>query len=136
MGDYIGRASKGILMRIGRVSFRYGLQEQPALMGLTSAALKLMPKRARVKLVLNAIGNALKKTSPDTEYWVDDRGGMAYCVRDCAICEGRTAREPVGHLLTGSLVEACKWATGEDLRVTETMCMAKGEAYGRWEVEI
>ena len=136
IGDYIGRASKGILMRIGRASFQYGVREQAALLGLAGTAIKLLPKRQRVRFILNAIGNALKKTSPDTEFWVDDRGGMAYCVRDCSICEGRTSSEPVGHLLAGSLAEAAKWATGDDNRVRETMCMARGDAYGRWEVEI
>jgi len=136
IGDYIGRASKGILMRIGRASFQYGIREQAALLGLVGTAIKVLPKRQRVKFMLNAIGNALKKTSPDTEFWVDDRDGLAYCARDCSICEGRTSSQAVGHLLAGSLAEAARWATGEDHRVRETMCKAMGDPYGRWEVEV
>jgi bacteriochlorophyll 4-vinyl reductase len=133
---YIGRASRGILQRIGRASFQYGVREQAALLGLAGVALKLLPKKGQVKFILNAIGSALKKITPETEFWVDDRDGIAYCARDCSMCQGRTADQPVGHLLVGSLAEACKWATGEDLRVTETMCKAKGDPYGRWEVDL
>ncbi len=135
--DYIGRASKGILMRIGRASFQYGIREQPALLGLVGVALKVLPKRAQVRFVLNAIGNALKKTSPGTEFWVDDRSeSIAYCARECSICEGRSSELSVGHLMAGSLAEAAKWATGDELQVKETMCKAKGDPYGRWEVDV
>lgn len=135
--EYIGRASKGILMRIGRASFQYGRREQAALLGLVGAALKVLPKRQQVRFILNAIGNALKKTSPGTEFWVDDRSdSLAYCARECSICEGRRSETAVGHLMVGSLSEAVKWVTGEELQVTETMCKARGDAYGRWEVNI
>lgn len=135
--EYIGRASRGILVRIGRASFQYGVREQAALLGLVGVAMKVLPRRTQIKIVLNSVGNALKKTSPGTEFWVDERGdGMAYCARECSICEGRTSDKPVGHLMVGSLAEASKWATGTDCEVTETMCKAKGDPYGRWEVKI
>jgi predicted hydrocarbon binding protein len=134
--DFYGRGGPGMLKRIGRASFLYGLREQPALMGLAGAALKLMPQRQRVKFVLTNLGNAIKKASPDTEFWVDDREeNIAYCIRDCSMCAGRRAEKPAGHLLLGSISEAVKWATGNALRVRETMCMAKGDPYGRFEVE-
>ena len=106
-------------------------------MGLAGAALKLMPKRQRIKFVFNSIGNALKKINPDSEFWVDDRQGqIAYCIRECSMCEGRTHDRPVGHLLVGSLTEAVKWTTGEEMTVRETKCLAMGDPYGRFEVEI
>jgi predicted hydrocarbon binding protein len=134
--DFYGRGGRGMLKRIGRASFQYGIREQPALMGIAGVALKLMPKRQRIKFVLNSLGNALKKASPDTEFWVDDRDEMAYCIRDCSMCEGRQADHPAGHLLVGSITEAVLWATGEEMKVRETLCKCKGDAYGRFEIEI
>jgi predicted hydrocarbon binding protein len=135
--DFYGRGGRGMLKRIGRASFQYGVSEQAALMGIAGVALKLMPKRQRIKFVLNSLGNALKKASPDTEFWVDDRDDkIAYCIRDCSMCAGRTSEKPVGHLLIGSITEAVKWATGEEMQVRETMCLCKGDPYGRFEVEI
>jgi predicted hydrocarbon binding protein len=134
--DFYGRGGRGFLKRIGRNSFQYGIKEQSALMGIAGVALKLMPKKQRLKFILNGMGNALRKINPDTEFWVDDRDGkVAYCIRECSICAGRTQEKPAGHLLIGSISEAAKWATGENMRVNETMCMAKGDPYGRFEVE-
>jgi hypothetical protein len=135
--DFYGRGGRGMLKRIGRASFQYGVQEQPALMGIAGVALKLMPKRQRIKFVLNSLGNALKKASPGTEFWVDDRDEtIAYCIRDCSICAGRREEKAVGHLLVGSIIEAVQWAAGEEMQVRETMCICKGDPYGRFEVEI
>jgi len=134
--DFYGRGGRGMLKRIGRASFQYGVREQAALMGVAGVALKLMPKKQRIKFILNGIGNALKKINPDTEFWVDDREGhLAYCIRECSICAGRTHEKPVGHLLTGSLAEAVKWAAGDDRNVRETKCLAMGDPYGRFEIE-
>jgi predicted hydrocarbon binding protein len=135
--DFYGRGGRGMLKRIGRASFQYGVSEQATLMGIAGVAMKLMPKRQRIKFVLNSLGNALKKASPGTEFWVDDRDdNIAYCIRDCSICAGRHADKPAGHLLIGSITEAVQWATGEEMQVRETMCMCKGDPYGRFEVEL
>ncbi len=135
--DFYGRGGRGILKRIGRASFQYGVREQPTLLGIVGVALKMMPKRQKVKFILNSIGNALKKAHPNTDFWVDDRGpNIAYCARECSLCHGRKSDKPAGHLLVGSLSEAVQWATGEDLPVRETLCIAKGDPYGRWEVEV
>ncbi len=134
--EFYGRGGRGMLKRIGRASFQYGVKEQAALLGLAGVALKLMPKRQRVKFILNGMGGALKKTNPENEYFVDDRdGNLAYCVPTCSICNSRKSEKPVCHLLVGSVTEAVKWATGDDLLVRETMCMAKGDPYCRVEVE-
>jgi len=128
---------RGMLKRIGRASFQYGVREQATLMGIAGVALKLMPKRQRIKSVLNSLGNALKKASPDTEFWVDDRDNkIAYCIRDCSMFAGCSDDKPVGHLLIGSISEAVQWATGNEMLVRETMCICKGDPYGRFEVEL
>ena len=40
---FYGHGGKGMLRRIGKVSFQYGVYEQDALMGVADAALKLLP---------------------------------------------------------------------------------------------
>ena len=132
---FYGRGGKGMLRRIGKASFQYGVREQGALMGVAGAALKLMPQKGRIKFVLNAMVNALKKTNPQVEAWVEEEGDqIAYCESTCAICLGRRAREPVCHLYVGSVGEAVRWATGEDYGIIETHCIAKGDEYCRFEI--
>jgi predicted hydrocarbon binding protein len=135
--DFSGRGGRGILKRIGRASFQYGVREKATLMGIAGVALKLMPERQRIKFVLNSLGNALKKASRETEFWVDDRDNqIANSIRDCSMCAGRRGDKPVGHLLIGSISEAVQWATGDEMLVRETMCICKGDPYGRFEVEL
>ena len=42
----------------------------------------------------------------------------------------------LGHLLIGSITEAVQWATGDEMLVRETMCICKGDPYGRFAVEL
>ncbi len=132
---FYGRGGKGMLRRIGKASFQYGVREQGALMGVAGAALKLMPQRQRIKFVLNAMVNALKKTNEQVNAWVEDENGkIAYSESTCAICLGRHSPEPVCHLYVGSVGEAVRWATDQEFNIVETHCIAKGDPYCRFEV--
>ncbi len=133
--NFYGRSGKGILRRIGKASFQYGVREQGALMGMAGAALRLTPRKERIKFVLNAMVSALKKTNPQVDAWVEDENGrIAYCESTCAICLSRHTSEPVCHLYVGSVGEAVRWATDVEFAITETHCIAKGDQYCRFEV--
>jgi len=132
---FYGRGGKGMLRRVGKASFQYGVREQGALMGVAGAALKLMSPKGRIKFVLNAMVSALKKTNPQVDAWVEDEGGkIAYCESTCAICLGRHSGEPVCHLYVGSVGEAVRWASGVEYGIIETHCIAKGDKYCRFEI--
>jgi hypothetical protein len=133
--SFYGRGGKGMLRRIGKASFQYGVCEQGALMGVAGAALKLMPQKGCIKFVLNAMVNALKKTDPQVDAWVEEEGDkIAYCESTCAICLGRHRDRPVCHLYVGSIGEAVRWATDQEHEIAETHCVAKGDPYCRFEV--
>lgn len=134
--DFYGRGARGFLERIGKASFEYGVREQAALMGLAGVALKVMPQKQRISFVFNAVANALKKTNEAVQAYVEEVDGkIIYSESSCGICEGRTSSEPICHIYVGSLAEAVRWATGNELAVTETHCKAKGDEYCRFEVD-
>lgn len=133
--DFYGRGGKGILRRIGKASFQYGVREQAALLGVAGVALKLLPERQRIKFILNGMADALKKSNPQVNAWVDESGDrLAFVESTCAICNGRHSETPVCYLYVGSVSEAVQWATGKEYQVTETHCLAKGDEYCRFEV--
>src|SRR5574342_1046213 len=70
--EFYGRGGKGMLRRIGKASFQYGVREQAALLGIAGAALKLLPEKQRIKFILNGMVNALKKSNPNVNAWVED----------------------------------------------------------------
>ena len=133
--DFYGRGGKGMLLRIGKASFQYGVREQAALLGIAGVALKLLPEKQRIKFILNGMADALKKSNPEVNAWVDERGDkLAYIESTCAICHGRHSETAICHLYLGSVAEAVQWATGKEYAVSETHCIAKGDEYCRFEV--
>lgn len=133
--EFYGRGGRGMLRRIGKASFQYGVREQAALLGVAGAAIKLLPEKQRIKFILNGMVNALKKSNPEVDAWVDAEGeNLAYIEKTCAICWGRTSENPICHLYLGSITEAVLWATGVEHNIIETHCLAKGDEYCRFEV--
>lgn len=132
---FYGRGGKGILRRIGKASFQYGVREQAALLGVAGVALKLLPERQRIKFILNGMADALKKSNPEVNAWVDESGDrLAYIESTCAICHSRQSATSICYLYVGSIGEAVQWATGKDFEIIETHCRAKGDEYCRFEV--
>ena len=132
---FYGRGGRGMLRRIGKASFQYAVREQSALLGVAGVALKLLPEKQRIKFILNSMAGALKKSNPQVEAWVDDKGErLAYIESTCAICYDRHSANPICHLYAGSIAEAVQWATGKEFRITETHCLAKGDEYCRFEI--
>ncbi|MDP1548471.1 MAG: V4R domain-containing protein [Anaerolineales bacterium] len=133
--DFYGRGGKGMLQRIGRASFQYGVREQAALLGIAGVALKLLPEKQRIKFILNGMADALKKSNPQVNAWLDESGDrLAYVESTCAVCNSRHSDHPICYLYIGSISEAVKWATGKEYEITETHCIAKGDEYCRFEV--
>ena len=132
---FYGRGGRGMLRRIGKASFQYAVREQAALLGIAGVALKLLPEKQRIKFILNSMANALKKSNPQIEAWVDDKGErLAYMESTCAICFDRRSADPICYLYAGSIGEAVQWATGKEYKIIETHCLAKGDPYCRFEI--
>ena len=133
--DFYGRAGKGMLRRIGKASFQYAVREQAGLLGVAGVALKLLPERQRIKFILNGMVDALKKSNPQVDARLDESDGkLAYIESTCAICHSRHSETPICYLYVGSIGEAVQWATGKEHQIIETHCLAKGDAYCRFEV--
>lgn len=133
--EFYGRGGRGMLRRIGKVSFEYAVREQAALLGVAGAALKLLPEKQRIKFILNSMVNALEKSNPQVNAWVDGDGeNLAFVEASCAICHSRESEKPICYLYLGSIGEAVRWATGKEHLVTETHCIAQGDPHCRFEV--
>jgi len=133
--DFYGRGGRGMLRRIGKASFQYGVREQAALLGVAGVALKLLPEKQRIKFILNGMADALKKSNSEVNAWLDESGDkLAYVESTCAICHGRHSETSICYLYLGSVAEAVQWATGKEYVITETHCVAKGDEYCRFEV--
>ena len=125
--EFYGRAGKGMLQRIGRASFRYGVEEQATLMGVAGAAIKLMPQKTRIKFILTQMAKSLMDVNQDTSIEVQETPqGFVFADCTCGVCCCRKAEHPICHLYIGSISEAVKWATGQEYEVREIECRATG----------
>jgi bacteriochlorophyll 4-vinyl reductase len=125
--EFYGRAGKGMLQRIGRTSFRYGVEEQATLMGVAGTALKVMPQKTRIKFILTQVAKSLMEVNEETNIDVQETPeGFVFTDYTCGVCCCRKAEQPICHLYIGSISEAVKWATGRDYEVREIECRAMG----------
>ncbi len=136
--SFTGRAGKGMLYRIGRSSFQWGIKEQAAIMGLAGIALKALPMRLRKRAILLALRKGLMDIVPYGLVDVREKDGVLYYSDyACTICHTRHSENSLCHLYIGTLSEAMAFATGKsfrDFEVVETLCRAKGDPCCRFEI--
>jgi predicted hydrocarbon binding protein len=136
--DFYGnRGSRAILTRVGRALFRYSLNEQPALLGVASLALKALPVTMRQKLILGRILEAGEKElgMPGELSETDD---AFITTRSLCPCQFRQRDQSWGvcdYVTVGTYQEALKWATGKNFRVRQTKCLNTGDAVDEFIVE-
>lgn len=136
--QFTGRAGKGMLKRIGRSSFRWGVKEQSSVMGLAGIALKALPQRLRKRAVLLGMRKGIMDTVDYASIEVKDEDGvLVFIDYACVSCHMRHTEDAICHLYAGSLQEAMAYATGKDFQdfeVIETLCRAKGDGVCRFEI--
>ncbi|MFQ5420511.1 MAG: hypothetical protein ACE5EY_09125 [Anaerolineae bacterium] len=136
--EFTGRAGKGMLQRIGRASFQWGMREQAGVMGLAGIALKALPQRLRKRAILLGLRKGLMDVVEFGKVDVKDEDGvLIYTDYACTICHTRHSDHSICHLYVGTLGEAMTFATGKDFRefdIVETHCRAQGHDCCRFEI--
>jgi predicted hydrocarbon binding protein len=135
--DTLGpRGARATMLRIGRVTFQYGLKEQPAILGnIGGLVLKVLPQAAAMKLVLNNVSNAASKHINQPTHIEEDANALYFIAEECP-CRWRSHREkPACHVTVGVLTEAMNFATGKQIRVEEIECIAAGGAVCKYRIE-
>jgi predicted hydrocarbon binding protein len=137
---FFGRAGKGMLQRIGRLSAQHGIRQQGAVFGLATAlSSKVLPVPMQLRIGLTNMQNGFRKLSQQVGQQVclslEDRGDrFAYVDEDCSQCAGKEADAPICLIRTGTLVEALRWLTGKEFDVQEVECRAMGAPACVWEI--
>ena len=125
---YGPRGGRGVALRVGRSSFRYGLKEYGSMLGLTEMAFRLLPLPTKLRTGARVFADLFNKHS-DQKVRVDESENKIYwIIEHCPLCWGRTADEAICHLAVGVLQEALYWLSGGKVfSVEETACVARGD---------
>jgi predicted hydrocarbon binding protein len=138
---FFGRAGRGGLIRIGKLSARMFINNYMDSMGMGAmvAAARLLPAGMKQKAGLESNINIFKKLYKDVGIdWhahIEDRGDkLAYIVEDCTVCIDREADAAICTVFTGNISEATLWLMEKEYDVQEVECRAMGAKACVWEI--
>lgn len=125
---YGPRSGRGLAIRIGRTTFKYGMREFGTQMGLTETAFRLLPSGAKIRAGGQALADLFNKETDQRVSLQEQDGKLLWVIERCPLCWGRHADEAVCHLAVGLLQESLYWLSGGKMfHVEETLCIAKGD---------
>ena len=125
---YGPRGGRGLAVRIGRTSFKYGMREFGPQMGLTETAFRLLPLNTKIHMGGQALADLFNKETDQRVRIEEHVGKLLWVIERCPLCWGRHIDKMVCHLAVGLLQESLYWVSGGKIfNVEETLCKARGD---------
>jgi len=137
---FYGRAGRGIVKRVGRITARKGYEHQSDTFNIaTVLAAKTMPAATQIKLGITAIMSGFKimgeAAGHEFKGTITDEGtNYHFIIETDPLAAGIQADGMVGWLMEGSLEQGARMAFEKELDVTQIACRAMGEPASIWEV--
>jgi predicted hydrocarbon binding protein len=126
---YGPRGGRGLALRVGRASFKYGLKEYGSMLGLTEMAFRLLSMPTKLSAGARSFAGLFNKYTDQKVQVEEKENKIFWHIERCPLCWGRTADEPICHLAVGLLQESLYWLSGGKVfDVKETTCIAQGDA--------
>jgi predicted hydrocarbon binding protein len=128
-GAYGPQAGRGLAVRVGRASLKYGLREFGSEIGMTDLAFRLLPLQAKLKNGIEAFA-ALFNNFTDQRVRLEREEKYIYWhIERCPFCWEKQAKAPCCHLAVGLLLETLNWVSGgKYFEVEEKKCISCGDS--------
>lgn len=131
--NYYGATGREAIMHIGRLVSRWMILDQP-MFGFTSAALRLMPTAAALRLALNKTADGWVKLYKEQGIEMDFRlvekpDFFLWAAKRCTCCTGKKADAPICWLFDAGFVEGGFLIKGKTFPAKEIACKAMGAPY-------
>lgn len=125
---YGPRGGRGLALRAGRATFKYGLKEYGSMLGLTEMAFRLLPLSTKLHTGANSFAGLFNKHTDQRVRVEEFDTTILWHIERCPLCWERTSDGPVCHLAVGLLQEALYWLSGGKVfSVEEIACHAHGD---------
>lgn len=119
---------RGLSLRIGRATFKYGVREFGPIMGVSDLAFRLLPLRMKFKVGGEALAEVFHRYSDQDVSFEEREDQLLMRFEACPICFRRSSSLPCCFLVVGILQEALFWVSGgKNFLVEETECLACGD---------
>lgn len=124
---YGKNGARAILLQVGRMQAKWGVDENPDIASSAKAAMSRMSESDRVKVILNYTADTITKQL-NTRTWIEQEGDVYYYKDEAAThCFNRKSETPVCYTTAGFVCGLVAWAVGNNgWNVEETGCMAMG----------
>jgi predicted hydrocarbon binding protein len=123
------QAGRGLAVRVGRASFKYGLREFGAELGLTDLASRLLPLQAKIKNGIDAFAALFNNFTDQRVRLERDDKYIYWNIERCPLCWERQTKAPCCHLAVGLLQETLNWVSGgKYFEVEEKKCISCGDS--------
>lgn len=125
---YGPRGGRGLNLRAGRATFKYGLKEFGAVLGLSDLAFKLLPLSMKLKVGLPAFADVFNKFSDQVVRLEEKEDEWHWFIDVCPVCWGRKSDGPNCYTAIGLLQESLHWVSGgKNFRVVQTTGKSAGD---------
>jgi predicted hydrocarbon binding protein len=126
---YGPQAGRGLAMRVGRATFKFGLREFGPALGLTDMAFRLLPLPTKLKNGSEAFAALFNQFTDQRVHLERDEKYIYWHIERCPLCWERQADGPCCHLAVGLLQEALFWVSGgKYFEMEEQKCVACGDS--------
>lgn len=134
---YGPRGGRGLALRAGRATFSDVLRNFGALAGVGDLAFRVLPLHTKLRIGIPAMARIFSQVSDQHSTAVETDNDFIYTIHRCPVCWGRTNLDkPVCFIAVGLLQEGLKWLSGgNEFRVSETKCVAMGEAVCEFHIQ-
>jgi predicted hydrocarbon binding protein len=135
LDEYGTRQSRVMLYQVGRNQTQKMFQDFGAVMGAAGLAMKLIPRRQKIRFMLD--GGARQLVALGMSASVHEENNLVCLdVAECYQCEGVKSDSPVCHVTRGQIDAFLEWALGSRaFKLQEILCKAKGDPVCRFVVE-
>lgn len=133
---YGPRGGRGIALRVGRVSFRYGLYEFGQVLGIADLTVRLLPWSIKFNRGANSLADLFNQFSDQVVRLEDTPDTLHWYIERCPLCWGRHLNEPRCFAAVGLLEESLIWLSGgKSYHVEQTSCYAAGDSRCAFTIE-
>ncbi|MBN1956244.1 MAG: 4-vinyl reductase [Anaerolineae bacterium] len=123
------RGGQRLAERIGRSCFRLGIKDLGPMLGIADLAFRILPMMVKLRIGFEVFAEVFNKFSDHRVRLEENDHSFLWVIEQCGVCWERTTSYPSCHLAVGILQEALFWVSGgQNFDVTETFCIAMGDA--------
>jgi hypothetical protein len=125
---YGSRAGRGLALRVGRASLRYGLREFGTELGLNELSFRLLPLQTKLKKTSEACAGLFNTYTDQQVRLENEEKFIFWHIQRCPLNRERQAESLGCNLAVGLLQEALFWVSGgKQFDVEEKKCIEGGD---------